>query len=844
MRTIDSAEGAAMAMPLGGIGTGNLAICADGALRQWQLANLGNHRGDLPSTFFALRVQRGEPPLGVTRVLAAPPATTTEPAPLVTDHLVPAWQRELLDRVGGARRTSFRSTYPVAELDYDLDLPVAVSMRAFTPMVPLDTDVSSIPTAMFEISLTNASATGVHVWLAASMQNPVGHDGASAPLGVHAPGYGGNTNRVQRREGWTRLVMESLGLVPTSAGAGQAVLTCDAARTVALPQWRELGELLDFLASRNPFGESARLDQAPQLADAHPGAVTPYTGASPAGATWNGTLAAPVPLGPGESRTVRFAITWHFPNRYVNFTQFGQPDPRWGPTQFWLGNHYATRYADAEAVADRVEREWRELERDTLAWTSMLTDSGLPPDAVEHLAAQAAVLRSPTCFRAADGAFYGFEGVNGASTVGHAGDIGGSCPLNCTHVWNYEHALATLFPDLEVSMRDTELDVMQAPNGAIPHRVVAPPYLPQMWDRPIGGPEQPALDGMLGTILKSYRELRSGAVDRSWLDRRWGSLQRLLDHVRRTWDPDGSGILSGIQPSTHDIDLHGLNSFMGTLWLAALRAMEEMARIRSEDGLAGELHELFRRGSRTYDEELFNGEYYRQKLDPGAPTTYQWGEGCLTDQLIGQWWAHELDLGHLLPEEHVRSALRAIVRHNLCTDFAARPHEQRAFADGADVGLLMCTWPTGGRPEVPTRYADEVWTGTEQQVAAHCLWEGLEEEGWAIMRGIWARYDGSRRNPYNHIECGDHYARSMSGWTLLNAWSRRRYDALTGVLGLRLPEPGERIPLVLGTGWGFAERDGDGVRLVPVVGDLRVSQVRASLVEAVPDGAGSGAGQG
>ena len=83
--------------------------------------------------------------------------------------------------------------------------------------------------------------------------------------------------------------------------------------------------------------------------------------------------------------------------------------------------------------------------------------------------------------------------------------------------------------------------------------------------------------------------------------------------------------------------------------------------------------------------------------------------------------------------------------------------------------FLVCTWPRGGRPDVPMRYADEVWTGSEYQVAAHCLMEGLHEEGLRILEALRGRYDGRRRNPYNEIECGDHYARAMAGWSVLEA---------------------------------------------------------------------------
>ena len=132
--------------------------------------------------------------------------------------------------------------------------------------------------------------------------------------------------------------------------------------------------------------------------------------------------------------------------------------------------------------------------------------------------------------------------------------FGGSCPLNCTHVWNYEMALARLFPDLERSMRETEFEYAQAPEGYIPHRTLVPLYLKQLWDEPIGGPHNPALDGMLGAVLKLYREVRQSG-DLAWLDRLWPRLERLMAYIFATWDEDGDGVLEGEQGNTYDIAL-------------------------------------------------------------------------------------------------------------------------------------------------------------------------------------------------------------------------------------------------------------------------------------------------
>jgi uncharacterized protein (DUF608 family) len=808
-------EGAAtrhVAMPLGGIGTGNVAVCGDGSLRQWQLHNMGNHEGFIPDTFFALRVSQWEPPVSELRLLQSPPPAPVPPTPLVTDDRIPGGQRRLATLLPTMESTSFRAVYPFARVRFhDATLPVSVEMEAFTPLVPLDVEDSSHPVAMFTFTITNRSDIETFVWLGAAMQNAVGWDGVTPIDGTACPLYGGNVNRLLRRDGWASIVAENPGLPIDHPGAGQMVLSVDDENATALLAWNRPEQFIKFLGGR-ALREVLDPARHPRTVRADPqssGPVAAY-GPSAPGSTWNGGLCAALPLAPGQQARVRCVLAWHFPNRYMNFDQYG-PRRDYGHSRFWLGNAYARVHPDAVHAAEEVQRRWTPLRAASLAWTDTLLDSTLEPTTVERLAAQAVVLRSPTCFRDAEGRFFGFEGVLGASTVMWSGDHGGSCPLNCTHVWNYAQAVARLFPSLERSMRETEFEVAQAPEGYLPHRVLAPVYLRQLWDVPIGGPAEPALDGMLGAVLKTYREVRLGAGT-EWLARYWPHLERLLGHVRRTWDPKDTGVLRGIQPSTHDIDLCGVNSFMGSYWLAALRAAEEMARLLGHEAVAAELDELFARGSEAYDRLLWNGEFYVQRLEPGDDDRYQWGDGCLSDQVIGQWWAHQLDLGYVLPAEHVRTALRSVVRYNLRHGFDGFTHDQRVYADGDDSGLLMCTWPVAGRPKTAVRYADEVWSGVEYQVAAHCLMEGLADEGNQVLAGLWRRHNGERRNPYNEIECGDHYARSMAGWTVLEAASGVRYDATRRRLTVRPPAATAhgRYPFVIAGGWGTVDTQTPG----------------------------------
>lgn len=815
-------EHPAVAMPLGGVGTGSIALGSDGGWRQTQLMNVGTHHGDLPGTFMALRVQQLEPILNQTMVLQAPRddegALGRPSTPMVNDDLVPAWQRDLIAEHGGTS-TTLTGTYPVAEVTHDTGGPIQVRVRAVSPLVPGDPDASGMPAILVDVDLVNTSDVVAWTWLAFAAHNAAGLDPHLNPRGVRAPGYGGNVNRFRRSGRRADLVMDNPSIAPSSPWSGQQVLSCEADKVVSLPCFEEPDELFDFLRVLAPWGDQSVLNSAPWAQVGQASAPEPRFGPSPAGSTWLGALVAHNEIPANSSVTVRFVLAWHFPNRYVDFVQYGPDRPDVGPARFWIGNHYATRYPDALAVADDALAGWENHWAATREWTDALEAVDLPERWRTHLAAQPVALRTPTTFRTHDGNFYGYEGLLGESTLMWSGDVGGACPLNCTHVWNYAQAGAALFPSLERSMRETEFDLMQTPSGALPHRVHLPRYLRQH-DGPVGAPDQPALDGMCGAVLKTYRELRRGAVDLDWLRQRWADVVALMDHIAMTWDPDDTGLLHGIQPSTYDIGLHGTNTYMGSYWLAALRAAEEMARLLGDDELADAWRARFEHASAVLDEACFKDGYYVQVPDPDLPDLHQWGDGCLADQLIGQWWAHELDLGYLLPQDHVREALANVVRHNLLDD--AGTDTQRPYAIRGERGLVLCTWPNGGRPEVPTLYCDEVWTGVEYQVAAHCVREGLLDEAEAIADAIWTRHDGRRRNPFNEVECGDHYVRAMSGWSLFEASLGLSWNQIDGTL--RVGRNGS-FPILTGEGWGTVLVGPDSVELRCHRGRLTVRAV-------------------
>lgn len=134
------------------------------------------------------------------------------------------------------------------------------------------------------------------------------------------------------------------------------------------------------------------------------------------------------------------------------------------------------------------------------------------------------------------------------------------------------------------------------------------------------------------------------------------------------------------------------------MFYAALKAGAEMAAYAGDGERAGIYAEAQARGSAAMDAMLWGGEYYVQRLDDVDAYRYQQGTGCLSDQLIGQFMAHVAGLGYVLPEPHVKKALRSVYRYNFRTDFSNHANVQRTYAFGDERGLLLCSWPHGGRP--------------------------------------------------------------------------------------------------------------------------------------------------
>ncbi len=582
------------------------------------------------------------------------------------------------------------------------------------------------------------------------------------------------------------------GIAPDSRLRGTLALGTVGDAPTACARWTDAAALL------RDFGDDGRLSGP---AD---------SGESPMGETYNGALSVAFSLKPGERKTVSFVLSWHFPN----VERFGH-----------RGNKYSDWFTDAAEANAYVRKDFERLTGDTYLYHDTVYATNLPYYAVDALTSQSVILRGPTCFWAATHAatgkdyFAGFEGCYGC------------CPLNCTHVWNYAQSHARLFPEIGRNLRWYDFMYYLRPDGETQHRQHSS--------------HGAFIDGHCAVIEGAYREYQL-SPDRAFLRQIYPKVKLAVEWLIKKIDADEDGVNAGEQWNTYDVATDGAHTFLGSQYLSALAAGEAMARVMDDAAAAARWRKIREAGTANQDARLWNGEYWIQLPDPRPARDYN--TGCHSDQLLGQWWAHMLGTGYLYPQAHVRSALASIFKHNFKTTFRGFAQSPRRYVLDDEAGLVMCTWPKGGRPEPFILYADEVWTGIEYEVAGLMIYEGMVDEGLAIVKAARDRYDGKLRhgldsgpggNPFNELECGKFYARAMSSWSVLLASQGFAYEGPVRRLGFAPRWRPEDHASFFSTaeGWGLFTQKRTGQQQVETI-ECRWGTIPLSeLVFEVPAGA-------
>lgn len=768
-----------ISFPIGGIGTGSIGLAGNGLLVDWEIFNRPNKKSYNGYTHFSLKAESSDEVLD-TRMLLGDYQGSLMGSHLRNGKLHSGYgfgpERMTLAGMPHFEECNFYGCYPFADIVFqDRHMPAEIKMTAFNPFIPSSEDDSSIPAAFFEFNIKNLHEKKLKFTLAFSVTNPLNCEKS--------------LNAVEHRNDYYLVTMKPYGIGEGEADYGDLTIITDE-RDVSYQQYWYRGNRSDSLEMFwGEFTQRGKLKNRN-----YPENYEMYKGQGRNRDT--GVLAVHFELDAGECKQVRFILSWNVPNVY----NYWNPEKD-GKKTFWK-NYYAKLYENSKDSAVYAMSKWERLYALTRKFQQDLINSDMPEIAKEAVISNISILKTPTCLRLENGEFYGFEGCI---------EDEGCCEGSCSHVWNYAYALPFLFPKLERSMRDLEFSYNCDEHGKMSFRL----QLPLGRER---DSFNACVDGQFGSIFKIYREWKLSGDD-EWLRRIWKKAKPALEYAWNSenedlWDIDKSGVISGRQHHTLDMELFGPNSWLTGFYLLALKAAAEIAEYIGDFESSTQYINIFLKGKQWCDQNLFNGEYFVQKiqiddkhiLDPykdkkalfgesveqaywnedEGELKYQIGEGCLIDQVLAQWHSNLTGLGEIFDKEKVRSALRSVYHNNYYSNIREVTNTWRIYAVNDESGTIICSWPASKKkPAIPIPYNSEVMSGFEYQAGTHMIQEGLEEEGLEIIRSVRDRYDGKKRNPWNEIECGSNYARSMASYALLLSYSGFIYDMSEGRIGFK-----------------------------------------------------------
>ena len=820
--------------PLGGIGAGSIGLGSDGRLKDWEIFNRPA-KGSLNGfSHFAIRATRDEEVLDV-RTLHGPYSGNAagEVAGTMFNTFGFGPRRETMAGFPWFAETSLVGPYPLAKLRFmDLGFPGDVSLNAFSPFVPMDSRVSSLPAAFFEFEVVNTTNQPIDYALIGCMGFP----------------FKDTTVTVDHSNGIS--VIGTAGADAASPNYGQICLATDHPdtsfqRNLFRGSWFDTMEVYwqdistsDKLTDRFYDANDESRTDSPLANSEHALAASHFT------------------LAPGEAKTIRYLISWYIPNSekyWESHHGLAVENPE-KPSNVWK-NYYATEWADVTAVTSEAFDIWDSALTRTKRFRDILVETTAPDSVIDAVASNLSIVKTATALRLENGTFFGWEGCHPSE---------GCCEGSCTHVWNYQQVLPFLFPDLERSMREADFQYNQfADTGGMTFRL----------SLPLGvgiGTSRPCVDGQFGNVLKAYRDWKLQG-DQNWLEGIWPSVKGAIEYTWHSenydrWDPEKSGVLTGRQHHTLDMELFGPSSWLNGFYLAALAAGAEMAKAVGDDEAAVEYAEILEKGKKYTESELFNGSYFIQKVDLGdkemlltfdtkegatghfdrgiltnywsedhGEIKYQVQDGCEIDQVLAQWHTRLYGLDDVFDCDQFASAVNAIYENNFKSRLGDTVNPCRIFGMGDEAGTVMCAWPEGTpRPKIPVPYSQETMHGFEYAFGTQLMMVGEYKKGFEVFKSVRDRYRGDNRNPWNEIECGSNYARSMSSYAALVVMAGFAFDSVARTMGF---DPKGQVDGVFrslwsnGLAWGSVEVSEGAVTLTVDGGELELSSLKIGSQE-------------
>jgi non-lysosomal glucosylceramidase len=734
--SIHNSQKARNGVAIGGIGTGSAELRMDGLFYNWQIFNnlplgTGKPIAYPPDSmlFFLLRyqIEGGEPRIKALMVNNEDDVASINSVNQYNAAYIYPW-------LSGVDSIESVVQFPFVRMKYlDAEMPVDVEMEVFSPFIPGDVKNSALPVMLFRFDVKSKIDAPVTVTLAANIRTGAGYDFREK---LYTSALKSKAGRVLHTSG-------ASGIAETESSFGTQTLGSLAEDTT----WR-----LGWDHTHTHYEQFLRSAVLPDLDTTDP--VEGKGGVNVFDRRLNkvnglercfSALAVTRTLEKGGGFEHHFVHAWSFPNRYNH--RFDRIE----------GHYHSNFFRDSEAVADYAIANRSDLTAKTRAFVDDFFASTLDPVVLNQVNSHLnTFITSSWLTRSGD--FGVLEGMNCNDSC---------CGLTTIDVSVYGSPLiVSLFPELQKASMRLHRDLQQG-DGKVAHSYMKdfnhhPAVVADLTDR---------LDVAMQYAVLVVRDFL-WTSDRAYLDDMWPSVRKAMDYMlSRDTNGDLMPDMEGIMCSYDNFPMYGLSSYIQSQWLCALAMCAEAAEVVGDAKAAIRYRRIFEKGRKLLDERLWNGSYFRlydtrqrryatldgtgRKIETEVPPK---DEGCLTDQLIGQWVSRMSGLGPIADGAKIQSALRNILKLSFTPD----------------IGLRNCSWPGDAfLHDIPwdiwVDQANTPWTGVELAFASFLIYEGLVEEAMRVIRLVDRRY--RRAGLYwNHQECGGHYYRAMSAWTIMNAF--------------------------------------------------------------------------
>ncbi len=730
----------------GGIGAGSIELRKDGQFYNWsifnnhprgtgpifKLATLPRSNDESSLLFFIVRYQvAGED----AKIKLLQLNNEYNEAALVGIAYYYPWMTAI-------EQIEYEARFPDTKMKFtDSEMPFVIEMIVHSPFIPHDIKNSALPSVYFDFTVTNHSKKMVNVFLIGTLRNLVGYDSKEKYF----------TSNLVECKGYKYFDLSVEGMDKEHPSFGHMGLASLSDESTYYLGWEHKHPYYELLVVNNTFPNIDDTEGRNKI-DKETGKKRGMYQYESYDQRHFSSIGITKDLQQGESFNHQFLLSWYFPNAYGSHNAPNEKErAAWNSEKnYWvnqkitkkIGNYYNNFFSSSADVAEYMIQNKSELIGKTRRFFDDYFSSDLDPFLLEQISSQLNTFRTSATFNQA-GQFGMREGMSADKSWG---------PNITSDVTYYgSSSIISLFPELQLSSMRAHKGVQQT-NGDIAHGLA---YDLDYTQNGTWGVSHRV--DLVGNYIQMVIRDFMWTDNRQFINEMWPSLKKAFEFAIKRWDLNGDGMpdMNGIMSSYDNFPMYGLASYIHSQWLNTAKGMYEVAKILNDTEMEQKAETIYKKAAVLMEQHLWNGEYYVLANDIAGDKGID--DGCLTDQVIGQWMAHQSGFGHLLNPDHVKSALKKVLEMSYKPDF----------------GLRNCTWPKYPdlfpihESELWVDQANTCWTGVELAFASFLMYEDMYNEALQVAKTVDDRY---RKNGlyFDHQEFGGHYLRPMAAWGILN----------------------------------------------------------------------------